>query len=185
MEGIARSAATTSVVARAVTGDRAAFARIVATHHADMIRVAYVVAGGDQETADDAVQSAWLVAWRKLGTLRDPGQLKRWLVAIAANEARQLCRKQRRVSVIQVDVAWAGPAVTMGRESDPAEHSELLDLQDAVRRLKPDERALLALRYEAGLDSREIGRVFGRPAATVRWRLARLASKLRRELRDG
>ena len=48
-----------------------AFARIVAAYHGDMLRVAYVVAGGDQDLADDAVQAAWSVAWRKLGSVRD------------------------------------------------------------------------------------------------------------------
>lgn len=185
MEGLARSATTTSVVARAVTGDREAFARIVATHHVDMVRVAYVVAGGDQATADDAVQSAWVVAWRKLGSLRDPSRLKHWLIAIAANEARQLCRRQRRASTMQVAVAWTDPDAPAPRGADPGERADWLDLEDALRGLTADERTLLALRHEAGLDSREIGRILGHPAATVRWRLARLTSKLRRELHDG
>lgn len=57
-------------------GDAVAFTRIVAAYHGDMTRVAYVVSGGDQDIADDAVQTAWSVAWRKLGSLRDPDRLK-------------------------------------------------------------------------------------------------------------
>jgi DNA-directed RNA polymerase specialized sigma24 family protein len=53
---------------------------------------------------------------------------------------------------------------------DPAEHAEDVDLRRAVERLSADDRALLALRYEAGLDSAEIGALAGRPAATIRWR---------------
>ena len=60
-----------STVALAGAGDKAAFAQLVATYHADMARVAFV-ACGDRELAEDAVQSAWLVAWRKLHSLRDP-----------------------------------------------------------------------------------------------------------------
>ena len=62
----------TTTVREAAAGDTVAFARIVAAYHADMTRVAYVVAGGDQDVADDAVQAAWSVAWRKLGSPRDP-----------------------------------------------------------------------------------------------------------------
>ena len=60
-----------STVALAGAGDEAAFAQLVASYHADMARVAFV-ACGDRELAEDAVQSAWLVAWKKLHSLRDP-----------------------------------------------------------------------------------------------------------------
>ena len=94
----------TSIVQLAAAGDTMAFARIVAAYHADMIRVAYVVSGGDQDIADDAVQAAWSIAWQKLDSLRDPDRLKPWLVAVAANEARQLCRRQRSRSLVHLDV---------------------------------------------------------------------------------
>jgi DNA-directed RNA polymerase specialized sigma24 family protein len=51
-------------------------------------------------------------------------------------------------------------------------------------RLSPEDRTLLALRYEARLDSAEIGVLARRPAATIRWRLARLIHRLRKELSD-
>jgi RNA polymerase sigma-70 factor (ECF subfamily) len=180
MTGLARDTAmATTTVRLAAAGDTVAFARIVAAYHGDMVRVAYVVSGGDQEIADDAVQAAWSVAWRKLGSLRDPERLKAWLVAVAANEARQLCRRRRRAAVIEIDLAAEVPA---GR--DPADRADVLDLEHALRHLSADERALLALRYEAGLDSSEIGALAGRPAATIRWRLSRLLGRLRKELSD-
>ena len=169
----------TTTVRLAAAGDTVAFARIVAAYHGDMIRVAYVVSGGDQEIAGDAVQAAWSVAWRKLGSLRDPERLRAWLVAVAANEARQQCRRRRRRALVEIDVGAADPA-----GHDPAERAGALDLERAMRHLSPDERALLALRYEAGLDSSEIGALAGRPAATIRWRLSRLLGRLRKELSD-
>ncbi|MGZ6296804.1 MAG: RNA polymerase sigma factor, partial [Candidatus Limnocylindrales bacterium] len=67
---IARDVSTAAATVQlAAAGDTVAFARIVTAYHADMIRVAYVVSGGRQDIADDAVQSAWSVAWRKLGSL--------------------------------------------------------------------------------------------------------------------
>lgn len=181
MEVIARDVSTAAAIVQlAAAGDTVAFARIVAAYHADMIRVAYVVSGGSQDIADDAVQSAWSVAWRKLGSLRDPDRLKPWLVAIAANEARQFCRHERIVAVVQIDLGVPDPG-----EPDPAGRAAALDLEGALRHLSADERALLALRYEAGLDSKEIAAVVGRPAATVRWRLSRLRARLRKELSDG
>ncbi|MCU0478198.1 MAG: sigma-70 family RNA polymerase sigma factor [Chloroflexi bacterium] len=169
----------TTTIRLAAAGDTVAFARIVAAFHGDMTRVAYVVSGGDQDMADDAVQAAWSTAWRKLGSLRDPDRLKPWLISVAANEARQACRRQRRRAVVEINLA---AKVAPGR--DPADRADVLDLEHALRHLSPDERALLALRYEAGLDSSEIGALAGRPASTVRWRLARLIARLRKELSD-
>jgi RNA polymerase sigma-70 factor, ECF subfamily len=185
VEVIAGDAATAgSIVEQAAAGDTVAFARIVAAYHADMIRVAFVVSGGSQDVADDAVQSAWSVAWRKLGSLRHPDRLRPWLVAIAANETRQLCRRQRYRTVTQIDIDAVDPGLPDPAEPDPADRAAALDLERALCHLSADERALLALRYEAGLDSGEIGALVGRPAATVRWRLARLVTRLRKELSD-
>ena len=78
-------------VAQAAAGDAAAFAVIVAEHHDDMARVCFVICG-NQDTAQDAVQIAWSIAWRKLGSLRSPDHLRQWLVSfrecVAANRMR-------------------------------------------------------------------------------------------------
>jgi RNA polymerase sigma-70 factor (ECF subfamily) len=185
MDGITRDAmSATSIVERAAGGDTVAFARLVATYHADMIRVAYVVGGGAQDVADDAVQAAWAVAWTKLGSVREPSRVKSWLVAVAANEARQLARHEHRRTIRQIELDSAPPDIADPTAPDPATHADVLDLEDALHHLSPDERVLLALRYEAGLDSTEIGHLLGDPAATVRWRLSRLVARLRKELLD-
>jgi RNA polymerase sigma-70 factor (ECF subfamily) len=178
MTGIAQERMQSSAIALAAAGDRTAFARIVSAYHGDMVRVAYVVAGGDQDLADDAVQTAWAIAWRKLGSLRDPERLKPWLLTIAANEARQLLRHRLR-GVVEIDLAATQPG-----GPDPAAHVADLDLADVIRRLAPDERALLALRYDAGLDSAEIAAMAGTSASAVRGRIARLLGRIRRELTD-
>ncbi|HEY5628523.1 MAG TPA: sigma-70 family RNA polymerase sigma factor [Candidatus Limnocylindrales bacterium] len=169
-----------TVVARAVDGDEAAFSAIVRAHHADMARVAFVVSC-DVEVAEDAVQAAWSVAWRKLRTLRDPERLRPWLVAVAANEARQLLRRtnRHRIAEIELDTLPAGTD-----DDDPEASIDRLDLVAALRHLRPEDRVLLALRYTAGLDSTEIGPVVGKSASGVRGELSRLNARLRRELRD-
>ena len=80
-------------VASAATGDEVAFARIVAAYHDDMARICFVICR-DTALAQEAAHAAWPIAWRKLGTVRDPGKLRPWLLAIAANEARQLARRR-------------------------------------------------------------------------------------------
>lgn len=101
-----RSVAAT-IVAQAAAGDAVAFARIVEAHHDDMARVCFVICG-DRDMAQDAVQAAWPIAWRKLRSLREPDLLRPWLVKIAASEVRQVLRRQRRYRVAQIEVADVG-----------------------------------------------------------------------------
>src|SRR5262245_58355642 len=114
-----------------------------------MTRLCFVICG-DLDVADEAVQSAWLIAWRKLGSLRDPERLRPWLLSVAANEARQLLRHRQRRRIVELHIARDA-----GVGSDPDLHVDDLDLANALARLDPDDRALLALRYVAGFDSTE------------------------------
>jgi RNA polymerase sigma-70 factor (ECF subfamily) len=163
----------------AVRGDEVAFARIVRLHHADMTRVCFVVSG-DVEVAEDAVAAAWPIAWRKLASLRDPTRLRPWLCSIAANEARQIIRGRSRRRIVEIRVSGEVGA----RAPSPEATVSDLDLSRALAKLAPDDRALLALRYVAGLNSTELARATGRSASGTRARLARLLDRLRQELRD-
>ena len=167
-----------STVTLAGAGDEAAFAQVVASYHADMARVAYV-ACGDVELAEDAVQSAWLVAWRKLHSLRDPDRVRPWLLAVTANEARQLLRR-RRGSVVEIDPEIPGDA-----RDDPSNGIERLDLRRALAHLSPDDRALVAMHYVVDLGSDELATAIGTSPSTARTRLSRIVDRLRKELRDG
>jgi RNA polymerase sigma-70 factor (ECF subfamily) len=165
-----------AVIEQAAAGDEVAFARIVAAHHEDMARIAFLVSG-DLDVAADAAQAAWAIAWRRLGTLRDAARLKPWLMSVAANEARQIMRSQRRRTVRELPVD--GPTASF----DP-DRSALIDLANALGDLDHRDRTLIGLRYIAELDSEEIGRELGLSASGVRVRLHRLLGHLRKELGD-
>src|SRR6188472_3897536 len=92
-----------SLVEQAARGDEAAFARIVAACHDDMARVCFVVCR-DTDLAQEATQAAWPIAWRKLDTIRDPERLRPWLIAVAANEARQLMRQRGRRALREIAI---------------------------------------------------------------------------------
>lgn len=163
----------------AAGGDQAAFAELVNEHHASMARVAYAITG-DREAAADAVQIAWSIAWRRLGTLRDHRMIRGWLVAIAANEARKSLRRQRGRPVIDIS-----KTLELHAGGDPADRIATVDLARALGALSPDDQMLLALRFVAGLDSMEIAIQLRISASGVRSRLARLTERLRRELDRG
>lgn len=170
-------AAVVALVPRAAAGDEAAFTQLVEEFHADMARLAHFICGGNRELAEDAVQSAWTIAWSRLSTLRDHQRIRAWLLSVTANEARQAIRQQRRVALFGIEFAEE-------RVGAPGPYPSAigLDMADVLARLRPEERTLVGLRYAAGLDSAEIGVVLGMSASGVRSRLNRLLDRLRAEL---
>ena len=141
-----------------------------------MTRVAFVIVG-DPTLRRRCGPVGWSIAWQRIGGLRDPSQVRAWLVAIAANEARQALRRGRRRPVVDLSVALDRAA-----GGDPADAIDLVDLERALRRLDPEDRRLIALRYVAGLDSTEIAAQLGGSASGIRSRLARLLDRLRTDL---
>ena len=165
-----------SIVEQAIAGDEVAFAHIVAAHHDDMARIAYFVCG-DLDIAEEAEQSAWAVAYRRLKELRDPDRLRPWLLAVAANEARQIARSRRRRTVREL-------AVTDPARPRDVDHAAMIDLADALGRLHPKDRAIVGMRFVGGFESAEIGQAMGMTASGVRVRLHRLLERLRKDLGD-
>ena len=168
------------LISRAAVGDEYALRRIIADHHEDMRRVcSYVI--GDGAIADEAAQSAWVVVWKKIGSVRDPSRLRPWLISVAVNEAKQLVRTRRRRSRVEI----TADASTEPGGVDPATGIAAMDLRAALDRLDPDDRALLAMRYVAGFDSNELALALGISPAGTRSRLKRLLDRLREDLTDG
>ena len=176
--------ALSAIVARAVTGDELAFARIVAAHHDDMARVCFVICG-DTDLAQEAVQAAWPQAWRKMSTIRDPQRLRPWLISIAVNETKQLVRRRGRRMVREIPITAETSAWDTGStHGDPGTRAAELDLANALAALGERDRTLVGLRYAAGLTSAEIGQILGMSPGGVRSRLSRLLERLRKELGD-
>lgn len=168
------------LLAAAAAGDEIAFRHIIAEHHEDMRRVATYVAG-DRALAEEATQAAWLRAWKKIGDVRDEAHLRPWLVSVAANEAKRVLHKRRRRSEIEVAVDVTGEPGGI----DPASGIAGIDLWEALARLDPDDRILLAMRYIAGFDSNELAAATGISPSGTRSRLERLLKRLRKDLADG
>jgi RNA polymerase sigma-70 factor (ECF subfamily) len=148
-----------------------------------MVKVCVAICG-DIEIAEEAVQAAWGLAWRRMPTLRDADRLRSWLISIAANQARDAIRRQRRRPVVELTPEVGERAVGDPHRGDPAVRSGDIDLRRALAVLDPMDRALVALRYVAGLDSFELARAVGMSPSGVRARLARTLDRLRMELGD-
>jgi RNA polymerase sigma-70 factor (ECF subfamily) len=142
-----------------------------------MRRVALAIAR-DRAVAEEATQVAWLIAWKKIGDVRDEANLRPWLVSVAANEVKRLLRQRRR----RIEVELVADASERPGGTDPATGIDAMDLRSALGRLDPDDRALLAMRYVAGFDSNELAVALGISPSGARNRLERPRRRLRQEL---
>jgi RNA polymerase sigma-70 factor (ECF subfamily) len=177
MDGVAAEETIRSLQS-ARSGDESAFGRLIDAHGRDVLRVCFTTSG-DLDVASDAAQNTWIRVWDRLGDLKDDSRFRAWLLAIAANEARQLIRSGRRRTIREISSA---PIAASADEDRTIDHAAL---EVALARLSVEDRQLLALRYVGGLSAADIGEVRGLTDSGVRGRLSRITARLREDLRHG
>lgn len=150
----------------------------VALHYRRLVRLAALVCL-DSSEAQDAVQNALLRAWRNRHRLRDASRMKPWLDAIVVRESIRLNDRRRswlrRLISQPSEPAVPSPATLSGAA---------LDLSAALQSMPGPQRAVLALRYEAGYSVAETAQLLRVPHETVRSRLRLARQRLRRDLAE-
>ena len=157
---------------RAKGGDRWAFDELVGPLVEQAFRLAYGMLH-DREAAEDAVQEAALRSWRKLGNLRPGTEIRPWFLGIVANQCRSLTRG-RWWSVIRIDA----PVALGGREFEDA-IVRGAEVRAALRKLAPEHREALVLRYYLDLPLEEVAAITRVPVGTVKSRINRGLAAMR------
>jgi RNA polymerase sigma-70 factor (ECF subfamily) len=153
-------------VDRAREGDHDAFSILVDVRLARLDAAARLIVR-DPELARDAVQDALIRAWRDLPGLRDPDRLDAWLHRLLVNACRDLVRRRRR-RVIEVELSPLD--IVAGSDSAAALADRQL-LEDALARLDPGHRAVVALHYLLGMPLPDVATSLGIPLGTAKSRL--------------
>jgi RNA polymerase sigma factor (sigma-70 family) len=165
---------------RCQLGERPAFDALIARWHEPLWRYLRRLAGSN-EVADDLVQDTWVRVLRGISGLRDGSRLRPWLFGVARRVAMDRLRRQytRRVDdeAIIEDLAAA--------EVDPALESDLAVLESGLDALPAPERETLALFYLRELSIEQMATLLEVPAGTVKSRLFRARTLLRRLLNVG
>ncbi|MBY8877239.1 RNA polymerase sigma factor [Streptomyces sp. PLK6-54] len=169
------------LAARAAEGDDDAFAALVHRHSAPLLALAYHMLGNLPD-AEEAVQDAFLRAWRSLPGFRGDAAFGTWMYRVVTNRCLTVLRV-RPPSVPLDSVPEAAARDASGEperaaESDAATHA----LAAALGRLRPDQRACWILRELHGLSYAEIAQVVGMSEPTVRGRLFRARRTLTQEM---
>ena len=174
-----------AAVARARAGDLDAYEVLVAQYTAPAHRAAVLLGAGAD--ADDVVQEALVKAYRQLSRFRGESGFRPWLLAIVANETRNLHRsRRRRDGLVLRAAAREDPAPV---SPDPADSAVAIErrqlLIDQMRQLDPRDREVLVCRYLLDLSEAETAVTLGLPKGTVKSRTARALTKLRSRLLVG
>ncbi len=160
-----------------LNGKRADYAQLVRRYE----RVVHAVAVSilrDHHAAEDICQDAFLVAYRRLGTLRERASFGSWIVQIARNQA--LNRVRLRHAEQRLDES-SEPVVRDGRIMLDSDNERLMV---AVLELPDRERTAVLLRYFAGHSLEEISAITGQRAGTVGVQLHRARAHLRHMLEE-
>ncbi|MFF5449544.1 RNA polymerase sigma factor [Streptomyces sp. NPDC012888] len=169
---------------RVRSGDPDAYAELFDSYARTLYNHAFRMTG-DWAVAEDVMSAAFMEAWRLRGTVdAEGGSLRPWLLGITTNLARNHCRSNRRYR------AAVAAATTAGAVSVPDHAEEVAGRLDDRRRirvtlaqlgaLRRAEREVLLLCLGEGLEYAEAARVLGIPVGTVRSRLSRARTKLRK-----
>lgn len=177
-----------ALVADALQGDVDAFNRLVLAYQDMAFNVAYRMLA-DEDLAADAVQNAFLSAFRNLRAYRG-GSFKAWVMRMVTNGCYDELRRQKRRPTIPLEpvnpedgeemesAAWLAsddPQPEQAFDQAELEHA----LQHCLENLPPEFRAAVVLVDVQGMDYDEVSRSVRTPLGTVKSRLARARLKLR------
>jgi RNA polymerase sigma-70 factor (ECF subfamily) len=165
-----------SVLDRARRGDQEAFAALIRHYDPGVRALAYRLLG-DRDRMDDALQEAYVRAFRALPRFRAASTLGTWLYRIAYNVCLEELERSRRLRLVPLEDAGERP----DPRADVAETvASRTDLAAALATLSPQDRAAVLLVDAQGFDYRSAGEVLGVPEGTIASRLNRARALLRR-----
>jgi RNA polymerase sigma-70 factor, ECF subfamily len=182
--GMSRGTATelpSAVLERAKRGDETAMMALVRHYDGGLRALAYRLLG-DRERMDDALQEAYVKAFRALPQFRGDSKLSTWLYRITYNVCLDELAASRRVVWLPLEnvAEQADP-----RAAVPESMATRRELATALERLPAEERAAVLLVDAQGFAYREAGEVLGVPEGTIASRLNRARAFLRKALESG
>jgi len=184
-----------ALVRRIEAHDPRAFERLMRTHNRLLYRLTRSILGDDAE-AEDAVQEAYLAAYRNIASFDGRAKLSTWLARIAINQAYARLRKRKRAGVVvALEAARNGERGPSNEEEETmvdeaAERPDALALRSELRRLLerridalPEQfRTVFILRDVEELSVEETAECLDIQPATVRTRAFRARALLRESL---
>jgi len=161
---------------RCQQGDRQSFNLLVRRWQKPLWRYARSLTDSS-DTAWDVTQETWMAILAKLRKLSDPAWFAAWAYRIVRNKAADHARRAARRNRLTNALAREQHADRQPPADNPGD-----DLAAAMRKLPPDQRELLTLKYGRDLNLIEIALVLGIPIGTVKSRLHQARNELNKQI---
>jgi RNA polymerase sigma factor (sigma-70 family) len=177
------------LVERSRHGDADAYAQLVTRYQALAARTAYVITGSDAD-AEEAAQEGFVKAYYALDRFRAGAPFRPWLLRIVANEAINRRKAAGRRATVDLSVVGDRPSsdTALSPEGAALASERRTVVLDALRRMREEDRLVIAYRYFFELSESEMAEALGVARGTVKSRLSRAIGRLRElmpETHDG
>ena len=184
-DGANDAASDAEIVALVLSGDREAFSVLAGRYAGPLAALAFDRLGGVLD-AQDMVQEALIIAFKRLGTLRHPGRFGSWVYEILRN----LCSLHIRRRVMERAYVRRAANNPIRPESETLPLDQALAnermafLRDAVADLPPALREAVMVRYLGDTGRREAASILSISRKTFDKRIERALRKLRERLEE-
>lgn len=164
-----------AIIERVLSGDVEQYARLVDRHYDRCARIAVRMLG-NREDAEEAIQDAFVRAFRALDAYEHRERFPAWLTRILVNQCRTVLARTRRRETVFTDhdlyaIDFDAAPVEMG-DGWP-------DLDRALASLSAEQREAVVLRYADDLTYEEMGRITGAGTSALKMRVQRAFARLR------
>jgi RNA polymerase sigma factor (sigma-70 family) len=169
-----------ALVERAQHGDADAYGELVRRYQGVATRTAYVITGAAAE-AEDAAQDGFTKAYFALDRFRAGAPFRPWLLRIVANEAKNRRKAAGRRPTVDLSVAEDRPSgdTALSPEAAALASERRESVLAALRRLREEDRLVIAYRYFFELSEAEMADALGVARGTVKSRLSRALGRLK------
>jgi RNA polymerase sigma-70 factor (ECF subfamily) len=168
------------IIKQVLTGDVEAFARLVDRHYARCARIAVRILG-NHEDAEEAIQDAFLRAYRALDSYEHRERFSAWLTRILVNQCRTVLARSRRRDAVFADLDLRRVEFAIEAVSDEGAWPEL---ERVLAQLPAEQREAIVLRYADDLTYEEMSRITGAGESALKMRVQRAFARLRALLQE-
>ncbi|MEU2717687.1 RNA polymerase sigma factor [Streptomyces sp. NPDC007205] len=167
----------TLLAVRAGEGDEEAFEALV-RHHGPMLLQTAARLLGDRTEAEDAVQEAFVSAWRKLPEFRGESAFGTWMYRIVTNKCLNLLRARRPAAALEAVAEPLAPDHQVSPARAVEGQAAVEALAQAMTVLSPEQRVCWVLRELNGLSYEAVADIVGISQEAVRGRVFRARRQL-------
>ena len=168
------------IIQRVLEGDVEAFARLVDLHYPRCARIAVRILG-NREDAEEAIQDAFLRAFKALGDYEDRERFSSWLTRILVNQCRTVLARTKRRDALFAELDPRRLDFIVAAEPD---EGTWVELEHVLGRLPAEQREAIVLKYADDLTYEEMSRITGAGESALKMRVQRAFARLRAMLQE-